>query len=102
MALVLNEEQRMLRESARDFLKSRAPVSHLSGLRDSLGALPALQEKLADSSDPLLQALAVRIGQHPGVHALLVRALRDEPPLLIRDGGVLAGDEEIAMGACAG
>lgn len=35
MALVLNEEQQMLRESARDFLQSRAPVSHLRRLRDS-------------------------------------------------------------------
>jgi len=35
MALVLNEEQMMLRESARDFLHSRAPVGHLRQLRDS-------------------------------------------------------------------
>jgi alkylation response protein AidB-like acyl-CoA dehydrogenase len=35
MALVLNEEQQMLRDSARDFLASRAPVSHLRNLRDS-------------------------------------------------------------------
>ena len=34
MALVYNEEQLMLRDSARDFLKSRAPVSHLRNLRD--------------------------------------------------------------------
>ena len=38
MALVLNEEHTMLRDSARDFLKSRAPVSHLRSLRD--GANP--------------------------------------------------------------
>lgn len=35
MTLVLSEEQLMLRDSARDFLKGRAPVSHLRGLRDS-------------------------------------------------------------------
>ena len=35
MALVLNEEQTMLRDSARDFLAERAPVSHLRALRDS-------------------------------------------------------------------
>jgi alkylation response protein AidB-like acyl-CoA dehydrogenase len=35
MALVLNEEQLMLKDSARDFLKGRAPVSHLRNLRDS-------------------------------------------------------------------
>lgn len=34
MALVLNEEQQMLRDSARNFLQSRAPVSHLRALRD--------------------------------------------------------------------
>jgi alkylation response protein AidB-like acyl-CoA dehydrogenase len=34
MALVLNEEQIMLRDTARDFLAARAPVSHLRELRD--------------------------------------------------------------------
>jgi alkylation response protein AidB-like acyl-CoA dehydrogenase len=35
MSLVLNDEQRMLRDSARDFLTQRAPISHLRQLRDS-------------------------------------------------------------------
>jgi alkylation response protein AidB-like acyl-CoA dehydrogenase len=35
MTLVLNEEQLMLKESAKDFLRQRAPVSHLRGLRDN-------------------------------------------------------------------
>jgi len=35
MALVLNEEQLMLKDAARDFLQERAPVSHLRELRDS-------------------------------------------------------------------
>jgi len=34
MALVLNEEQGMLRDAARDFLAQRAPISHLRSLRD--------------------------------------------------------------------
>ena len=34
MALVLNEEQVMLQESARAFLQSQAPVSRLRSLRD--------------------------------------------------------------------
>ena len=62
----------------------------LTGLRDSLGLLPALQEKLAGQSDPLLASLSGQIAGHPQVHALLVRALKDEPPLLLRNGGVLA------------
>ncbi len=35
MALVLNEEQTMLKDAARDFLQERAPVSHLREIRDS-------------------------------------------------------------------
>jgi alkylation response protein AidB-like acyl-CoA dehydrogenase len=35
MALVLNEEQQMLKDAARDFLAEKAPVSHLRGLRDN-------------------------------------------------------------------
>ena len=35
MALVLNEEQLMLKDAARDFLRNRAPVSHLREIRDS-------------------------------------------------------------------
>jgi len=35
MALVLNEEQLMLQDAARDFLRERAPVSHLRSLRDA-------------------------------------------------------------------
>jgi len=34
MALVLNEEQLMLKDSARGFLQGRAPVKHLRNLRD--------------------------------------------------------------------
>lgn len=35
MALVLTEEQQMLRDSARDFLAERAPIAHLRQIRDS-------------------------------------------------------------------
>src|ERR1700750_1687323 len=35
MALVLNEEQSMLRDSARGLISDKAPVSHLRHLRDS-------------------------------------------------------------------
>ena len=38
MALVLNEEQSMLRDSARGFIGDKAPVAHLRKLRDSKDA----------------------------------------------------------------
>ena len=89
----INDIERILTRIA---LKSARPRD-LTGLRDSLGALPALQEKLTDLPDPLLQTLSARIGQHPEVHALLLSALRDEPPLLIRDGGVLAAGYDATL-----
>jgi alkylation response protein AidB-like acyl-CoA dehydrogenase len=51
MALVLNEEQRMLKDAARDFLQGRAPVSHLRSLRDSgdeKGFSPELWSEMAE------------------------------------------------------
>lgn len=35
MALVLNDDQRMLEDAARDFLQAKAPVGHLRSLRDN-------------------------------------------------------------------
>jgi alkylation response protein AidB-like acyl-CoA dehydrogenase len=51
MALVLNEEQTMLRDAAKDFLGSRAPVSHHRQLRDSEsqgGFSPEIWAEMAD------------------------------------------------------
>ena len=39
MALVLNEEQRMLKDAAREFLAANAPVAQLRELRDTRDAL---------------------------------------------------------------
>jgi alkylation response protein AidB-like acyl-CoA dehydrogenase len=44
MALVLNEEQRLLQDTARDLLNSNAPVENLRQLRDSGDALGYSQE----------------------------------------------------------
>ncbi len=51
MALVLNEEQTMLRDSARDFLQSRAPVKHLRELRDSNNSDGFSRELWAEMAD---------------------------------------------------
>ena len=51
MALVLNEEQTMLRNAAKDFLGSRAPVSHHRQLRDNEsqgGFSPELWAEMAE------------------------------------------------------
>ncbi len=62
----------------------------LAVLRDTLGVLPELQQALEPLQSPLLRELAVRIGTHPEVHSRLVQAIIPQPPVTIRDGGVLA------------
>ncbi len=51
MALVLNEEQLMLKDSARSFLDSQAPVSHLRDLRDSENKEGFSRELWAEMAD---------------------------------------------------
>ena len=51
MALVLTEEQSMLKSSAREFLKARTPVSALRKLRDDkseTGYDPAIWNQMAE------------------------------------------------------
>ncbi|MGD8999294.1 MAG: DNA mismatch repair protein MutS, partial [Granulosicoccaceae bacterium] len=79
----------MQRILARVALRSARPRD-LHGLRTVFGLLPALQAQLAGIDSPLLAELASRIGSYPDLHALLQAALIDNPPVLIRDGGVIA------------
>ncbi len=74
---------------ARVALKSARPRD-LATLRDSLAQLPDLQSQLATLDAPLLQRLAGECGTHPDTLGLLRRAVIEQPPMLIRDGGVLA------------
>nr|MDQ2693847.1 DNA mismatch repair protein MutS [Pseudomonadota bacterium] len=48
------------------------------------------QPILAPLEPPLLKALAGQAGPHPEVHDRLSQAIVDAPPLLLRDGGVIA------------
>ncbi len=74
---------------ARVALKSARPRD-LAVLRDALGCLPELQRLLAPLDSPLVTELADQAGRHPETHELLQRAIIEQPPVLIRDGGVLA------------
>lgn len=62
----------------------------LARLRDGLAALPDLQRLLAAIEAPELSQLATRIGEFPAQTDLLTRAIEDNPPVVIRDGGVIA------------
>jgi DNA mismatch repair protein MutS len=77
------------RISSRIALKSARPRDLLV-LRNTLAALPALQKSLIISDNPRLLELSAQIGEHPEWLALLQTAIIDNPPVLIRDGGVIA------------
>jgi DNA mismatch repair protein MutS len=70
-------------------LRSARPRD-LSGLRDSLALLPDLDAQLSSIADPLISRLSAELGMHAGTRALLQSAIRETPPVLLRDGGVIA------------
>jgi DNA mismatch repair protein MutS len=74
---------------ARIALRSARPRDLLK-LRDALTLLPTLQEQLASATTAPLQSLRQQLQEHPELSAILQAALIDNPPVLIRDGGVIA------------
>ncbi len=70
-------------------LKSARPRD-LSTLMTSLARLPQLQQLLGTFDSTLLEQLASNIGTHPKIVELLEKAIIENPPMLIRDGGVIA------------
>ncbi|HEX3897222.1 MAG TPA: DNA mismatch repair protein MutS [Rudaea sp.] len=73
---------------ARVALRSARPRD-LSTLRDGLLAAPALREAIGDCDSPLLGELISRVGNHRDTADYLSAALEDQPPALLRDGGVI-------------
>jgi DNA mismatch repair protein MutS len=69
-------------------LKSARPRD-LSRLRDSLIQLPAIQSLLSKLESNHLAELATSINQFPELTDLLDRAIIENPPVVIRDGGVI-------------
>jgi DNA mismatch repair protein MutS len=77
------------RISSRIALKSARPRDLLV-LRQTLAALPDLHKTLSTTENPQLLQLGEQIGEHPKILTLLQVAIIDNPPVLIRDGGVIA------------
>ncbi|RON43910.1 DNA mismatch repair protein MutS [Pseudomonas frederiksbergensis] len=61
----------------------------LARLRDALGALPELQVAMTELEAPHIIQLAATTSTYPELAALLEKAIIDNPPAVIRDGGVL-------------
>jgi len=86
----------MERILARIALRSARPRD-LSRLCASLRALPHIQVSLSPLESKRAQSLAHDISEFPATVDLLMRAIVDNPPVIIRDGGVIAKgyDEEL-------
>lgn len=61
----------------------------LARLRDALNALPTLQQALRSFTSGHLKTLATTITTYPELANLLSQAIVDNPPSVIREGGVL-------------
>lgn len=70
-------------------LRSARPRD-LSTLRDALGLLPNLIAQLQALDAPRIQQLLGELGSHEGDAELLRGAVVEQPPVLSRDGGVIA------------
>jgi DNA mismatch repair protein MutS len=79
----------MERILSRVALRSARPRD-LTRLLSSLQALPQVHEELGVLKAPLLADLSERAGAYPDLCELLVSAIIENPPAVIRDGGVIA------------
>lgn len=70
-------------------LRSTRPRD-LSRLHMSLAAFPELQNELVNLQSPRIKELSATIKTFPEIVDLLGRAIIDNPPVVIRDGGVIA------------
>jgi len=77
-------------------LRSARPRD-LRQLTEALSRLPELRRQLDQLESPLLGELNEQVNEHRRQHELLTKAVIDNPPMLIRDGGVIADgyDDEL-------
>lgn len=62
----------------------------LTSLRSTLGLLPDIQELIHNNQSALITRLKSPISPLPELHHLLQTAIVENPPMIIRDGGVIA------------
>ena len=74
---------------ARLALRSARPRD-LTRLRSAFALLPELQNLIAEMPSELVSKLSKEMGSYPELLELLEKAIIDNPPVIIRDGGVIA------------
>lgn len=87
--LLLKQVGDLERILTRVALKSARPKD-LIQIRQALSVFPSLHKRLNVLKTPLIDYLAAHIKPYPELLRLLETALVENPPLLIRDGGVIA------------
>ena len=82
--------------NGRDLAALRVALERIPTLREILSGLrelaPALQESFAPAPPPgesLLSSLSAELHDEPDLIALVARAIVDEPPLTVKEGGVI-------------
>jgi len=105
------KEQHLLREELRKVMEKIYDLERLSGrvamdmahardlaaLKTSLQVIPQLKALLQSLTSPLIHSLLNRMDDLPETAALIARAIVDDPPLTIREGGIIKDgfDEEL-------
>ena len=94
---VLKQIGDMERILARVAMKTARPCD-LMRLKNALAVLPEINPLIDSSSSELLQSLLPALVARPEPHELLARAIKEEPPSIIRDGGVLRDEYDQQLG----
>lgn len=66
-----------------------ANARDLVALRNSLEVLPAIKDKLNDYGRPLIRELSDKIDSMDNLNNLLKKAIVDDPPFTVREGGLI-------------
>lgn len=105
------KENPLVRGDAQDELKRVADIERLvsrcatgqagprdlAALRDSLGALPKLEDTLAKVSFGRIQEAKSRMGDHTDLRRLLEQAVVADPPHALREGGILKAGFDLEL-----
>ncbi len=94
--LILRDKLRFLMKDVSDLERligrlnyGTASPRDLIALRRSIGQGPLVNEALSDGASLLLQVLSENIFELPEIRDLIDRAISDEPPINLSDGGVI-------------
>ncbi|WP_320825329.1 DNA mismatch repair protein MutS [Reinekea sp.] len=66
-------------------------------LREALHTIPTLLSQLAECDSPLLSAIQVKLKTDPQWAIELDRAVKDNPPAVMREGGVIADGYDVEL-----